>query len=110
MRQVSSAAEQCPYDLPSAVGRQVPSPPFGQSLDQHEAAAAYVIETSLVRFGRPDVLIPDLYEHCPPVGREPQMDTGRAVPIGVVRALVLIHRSRNSVGHQFGYDEFNRVG
>jgi hypothetical protein len=37
--------------LTAARGRRVPAPSLRQGLNQHKTAAAFVIETGLVRFG-----------------------------------------------------------
>ena len=108
--QVRSALDQRPHDLSSASGRQVPAPSLGQELNQHETATAFVIEIGLVRLWQLKVLVPHFHERRLPVGREPEMDAGQAVLIGVVRALVLVHRRLNGVGDKLGDNQFNRVG
>jgi hypothetical protein len=80
------------------------APSLGQGLNQHETATAFVIETGLVRLGQLEVLVPHFHERRLPVGREPEMDTGQAVLIGVVRALGL-----NGVGNKLGDNQFDRV-
>ena len=105
-----SVAYQGPHDLPPAIGGQVPAPLFGQSLDQHETAAAFVIEAGLVWFGRPGVPVPHLHERRLPVGGKPEMDKSQAVLIGVMRALVLVRRNLDGVGDKLGDNQLYRAG
>jgi hypothetical protein len=58
----SSAFYQRPDNLAPAGWGQVPAPPLGEGVDQHEAAAALVSEAGLDRCWRPRVLVPHLDE------------------------------------------------
>ena len=82
--------DQCPHDLPPARWWQAPAPALGESVDQHEPAAAFFSETRLGWRGRHGVLVPDFNERCTPIGGEPEMDAGQSRFSGVARSAVVI--------------------
>lgn len=62
-REQSSLCDECPHYLAPAGLRRTPAPALGEGVDQHEAAAAFVVEVGLARRGHADVLVPDFDEY-----------------------------------------------